>query len=116
MSMPTDAERRSEAVAALRAMADQLESCPWLPVPFYGSVQASAHDRRGSTEAQRFAALRALAERIGVAVVEHHTRSRSATLRFGPFTYVAHENPDETSPSGSDRIVPAEEDAALIAA
>ena len=115
MSNPNDADKRAEAVAALRAMADQLESHPWMPVPFYGSVQASAHYQHGSTEAQRFAALRALAKRMGVDVVEHHSRARAATLPFGPFTYVVHENPDERR-GGTDRVVPAEEDAALVAA
>ena len=115
MDKPTDTERRAEVVKALREMADLLESSPWLPVPFSGHLQAQAASY-GQSQAERFAALRTIAQRMGVNVVEHDSGSREAARAFGPFKYFVHENADTYPARGADRIVPAEEDAALIAA
>ncbi|HEV2640120.1 MAG TPA: hypothetical protein VGX23_33610 [Actinocrinis sp.] len=101
--------KRREFVAGLRAAADLIESTPWLPVPFHTTLQAGVG--YGLDQAGRFAAVRQIAEQLGVDVVETSTRARVAEVVFpGGITYLVHVNPDETQAGQARRVVPACED------
>jgi hypothetical protein len=110
---PTENERRAAVVAALREVADLLESSPWLPVPHVGNLQACV--ALGRPQDERFAAVRAFAQHMNVDVVEHPSGSREAARRFGPIRYFAHVNADEPGAGSRDRVVPADEDAQQLA-
>jgi len=102
-------------VAALRELADLIESDESLPVPQHGRLQACVALCRSQSE--RFAAVRAFADRLGLDVIENERGSRSATKFFGPIQYFAHANSDEYGGGTRcvERVVPADEDAALFA-
>jgi hypothetical protein len=110
---PTENERRTATVAALRELADLLESSPWLPVPHFGSLQACV--ALGRPQGERFAAVRTFAEHMNVDVVEHPSGSREAARFYGPIKYFAHVNSDEPPVHGADRVVPADEDEQQLA-
>jgi hypothetical protein len=111
--MTRDDQKRREVVAALRELADLLESSPWLPVPFSGRLQALIPDSWHMTQAERFAGVREAATHLGVDVVEWASGSRVASRWVGPVEYFVLANPDE--PGGRrERVVPAGEDAALV--
>jgi hypothetical protein len=111
---PTENERRAAVVAALRELADLLESDETLPVPQWGQLQACV--ALGRPQGERFAAVRAFAQHLGVDVVEHGSGSRAAGKFFGPIRYFTHANADEPPELGGERVVPASEDARLLAA
>ena len=110
---PTENERRAATVAALRELADLLESSPRLPVPHVGSLQACV--ALGRPQGERFAAVRAFAQHMNVDVVEHPSGSREAARFYGPIKYFAHVNADEPATGSRDRVVPADEDEQLLA-
>ena len=102
-------EKRAEAVAGLRELADRIESTPWMPVPFHTTLQAGIG--YGLDQAGRFAAVRQIADQLGVDVVETSTLARVAELTFpGGITYLVHVNADETLEGSTRRVVPARED------
>lgn len=102
-------EKRREVVTGLRAAADLIESTRWLPVPFHTTLQAGVG--YGLDQVGRFAAVRQVAEQLGVDVVETSTRARVAEVVFpGGITYLVHVNPDETQAGQARRVVPACED------
>lgn len=113
--MTREQQQRVVVVAALRELADLLESDESLPVPQHGRLQACV--ALCQSQGARFAAVRAFADRLDVDVIESPRGSRSATKFFGPIQYFAHANADDygTEAEREDRIVPADEDAALFA-
>ena len=111
--MSRELEKRAVFVAALRELADLIEGDETLPVPQHGRLQASVALCR--PQAERFAAVRAFADRLGLDVVESERGSRSATKLVGPIQYFAHANSDGSGAGYGERVVPASEDAALTA-
>ena len=108
-------QQRAVVVAALRELADLLESDETLPVPQHGRLQACV--ALCQSQGARFAAVRAFADRLDVDVIETERGARSATKFFGPIQYFAHANSDDYDGERRcvERIVPADEDAALFA-
>jgi hypothetical protein len=92
MSM-TDAERRAQAVAALRELADAIESDPTIPTPNYFAISSYLHSMDG-TQAERFTAVHDFAEAHHVAVTVE-SDGRKAVKRFGPIELTVHAFGDE---------------------
>lgn len=113
--MTREQQQRAAAVAALRELADLLESDESLPVPQHGRLQACVALCR--PEHERFAAVRAFADRFGLDVIETSRRSRTATKVLGPIQYFAIANADDYDGEKRcvERIVPAAEDAEALA-
>jgi len=111
----TESEQRAVAVAALRELADLLETDESLPVPMHGGLQACA--RLGRPQSERFAAVREFADRMGVDVHQSERGSRRAGRWFGPIEYYVHANADDYDGEARyvERVVPADEDAELLA-
>ena len=107
-------EQRAVFVAALRVMADLVESDESLPVPMHGGLQACV--KIGRPEAERFAAVRAFADRLGVDVHQSERGSRRAGRWFGPIEYYAHANAEDYDGETRypERVIPAGEDAELL--
>lgn len=113
--MSREQQQRAVVVAALRELADLIESSPWLPVPSFGGLQCCV--RLGRPQAERFAAVREFANHLGVDVIESQRGARRAGRFFGPVELYAVANPDELdlTVKQPERVVPADEDAALLA-
>lgn len=109
-------QQRAVVVAALRELADLLESDESLPVPTHGGLQACA--ALGRPQGERFAAVRAFAERMDVDVHQSERGSRRAGRWFGPVEYYVHANADDYDgqPRYMERVIPPDEDADLLAA
>lgn len=112
---------RAQYVAALRAIADLLEGDESIPLPYSSRLQAGIDTfvdddgtRRKPTQAERFAALRLIADHLGVDVVEQPNETRSLTLRMGPIEYLVYVGVDAARDTSGPRVVPATEDAILI--
>lgn len=108
-------EQRRTVVAALRELADLLEGSPWLAVPSFGGLQACV--KLGRPQGERFAAVRAVADHLGVDVTESERGSRRAGKFFGPIEYYVHANADDYDGEARyvERVVPADEDTGLLA-
>lgn len=113
--MSREGEQRAVVVAALRQLADLIEADETLPVPQHGRLQACVALCR--PQAERFAAVRAFADRLGLDVIETGRASRTATKFFGPVQYFAHANSDSYDGETGyvERVVPADEDAEMQA-
>lgn len=118
-----EAQERTTFVAALRELADALETDASLPVPFAVSCQAGFYATvedgvaRQLTGPEKRAALRTFATTLGVDVVEDSTGNRKAEKHVGPIRYFVQVNADEARHrTPSPRVVSADEDAALIGA
>jgi hypothetical protein len=112
---------REEFITGLRQLAEALERDETLPVPFhtrlqsgfYGTGEGGAYQKYARTE--KLALLRAFAETLGVDVVEDRDGARHASRMFGPIEYFAYVNAEKPHEPDAKRIVPADEDAALMA-
>jgi hypothetical protein len=113
MSNPNDAERRAQAIAALRAFADRIESDPSIPTPSDIDVRVYLHSTQG-TQAQRFAKVFDFAETHGATVTEHPKGYRKTSKHFGPveLTVCAFTDQRNTTPG----MVTRADDPALSAA
>lgn len=104
---------RAEFAAGLRELADLLERDETLPIPYSADLQAGLVDSP-IPYAERCVQLRRIADRLGVNVIEHGNRSRTATLAAGPVRYKVYLSADDTPAPSGPRVVPADEDAALM--
>lgn len=82
MSTQTSVERQADLVAGLRAAADFIESHPGLPMPYgvrmYASIPGTLR------QLDRFTAVHAAAETMGVPVTAARDGGRQAKREFGP--------------------------------
>jgi hypothetical protein len=106
-------QRRAQFSASLRDLADTVDASPWLPIPLgrtllVATVAYGAHGHIAQTPA-RFAALRQIAERLNLDVVEDAKGDRETTATFGVIHYHLLAHRSEAQPGGN-RIVPADED------
>ena len=104
-----DAEKRAEVIAALRAVADLIETDPTIPTPTSIDAWAHLHRSRG-TEAERFAAVHDFAEAHGVTVTEDWQGDRKTEKEFGLIKLYVFGCANERR---ADRIVTRAEDPAL---
>lgn len=116
-----ESQHRGAVVAGLRALADALEADESLPVAhgldlFAGFYREWFEDdtNRELTAPERFALLRTAASRYGAEITEHADGTRRAQLAFGPVSYRLHATPSTRQQEPRPRVVPADEDAALI--
>lgn len=113
MSNPNDAERRAQAIAALRTFADRIETDPGVPTPSDIDVRVYLHSTQG-TQAQRFAKVFDFAEKHGATVTEHPKGYRKSAKRFGPVELTVCAFPDQQNTASG--VVTRADDPALAAA
>jgi len=105
MTMPTDAEKRAEIIAALRAFADLVETDLTIPTPDPDSIHVwSFLMRSEATQPERFAAVHAFAEAHGATVSVTDKDDRQAVAHFGPIEMTVHAFGDER-PEPQSRVV-----------
>ncbi len=105
MSMPTDAEKRAEIIAALHAFADLVESDATIPTPDPDSIHVwSFLMRSEGTQAERFATVHAFAEAHRTTVRVTDKDERQAATHVGPIELTVHAFGDER-PEPRSRVV-----------